>query len=348
MKRSFVILFTLVVCLGLAACTGGSPEAVFEYWNKDAPALAALQEYVEDVTDQRSDNYIPECDRIAVFDLDGTLYGEKAPIYIEWRMLQYRALEDPSYDAPADVKAVAEKIKLAGETGTIPEELELEHAYAAAKAFAGMTLEEYEQYVNRFILNPAEGFQGLSYADAWYRPMLEVVDYLNSHDFTVYVCSGTDRFLCRVLAEGMLDIPDEHFIGMDVFLEASGQDGMDGLDYVYTSADKVVRTDELLLKNVKANKVSQIAQEIGRQPVLAFGNSSGDTSMAMYVTAGNPYRSAAFMLAADDTEREYGNPEKAAELRSQWKKCGWNVISMRDDFKTIYGDNVTLDRGNGA
>lgn len=336
--EGFIIL-TLLLCA--FAGTAIADEDGFESWNESAPALAALRAYVLAVTDEASPDYIPEKDRIAVFDMDGTLYGEKAPIYIEWWMLKYRALEDPRYDAPEEIRAVGEKIALAAQTGVIPDELELEHALAQAKAFAGMTLDEYRQYATEFIVKEAEGFDGLTYADAWYLPMLEVVDYLNENGFTVYICSGTDRFLCRVLAEGMIDIPDEHIIGMDVRLEASGQEGCDGLDYVYTAQDRVVRTDELLIKNVKANKVAQIAQEIGRQPVLAFGNSSGDLSMAMYVTSDNCYRSAAFMLVADDDEREYGDREKAASLREKWESLGWNVISMRDDFRTIYGDDVT-------
>ncbi|MBR5428262.1 MAG: hypothetical protein IK118_07930, partial [Clostridia bacterium] len=98
--------------------------------------------------------------------------------------------------------------------------------------------------------------------------------------------------------------------------------------------------DHLLIKNLKMNKVKQIVQEIGRKPVLSFGNSSGDVSMHMYTISDNPYRSAAFMLIADDDVRDYGHPEKGDELRAKWEALGFHVISMRDDFKTIYGENV--------
>lgn len=341
MKKLFCALITAAILLSVLAGAAIADENEFESWNAASPALAALRAYVAAVTDETNPDYIPEKDRIAVCDMDGTLYGEKAPIYIEWWMLKYRALDDPRYDAPEDIRKVAEKIALAAQTDEIPDELELEHALAAAKTFAGMTIDEYRQYATEFIVKEAEGFDGLTYAEAWYLPMIEVVDYLNENGFTVYICSGTDRFLCRVLAEGMIDIPEEHIIGMDVLLEASGQEGRDGLDYAYTPQDRVVRTDKLIIKNVKANKVAQIAQEIGRQPVLSFGNSSGDLSMAMYVTSDNCYRSAAFMLIADDEEREYGDREKAAAMREKWEGFGWNVISMRDDFRTIYGDGVT-------
>ena len=74
--------------------------------------------------------------------------------------------------------------------------------------------------------------------------------------------------------------------------------------------------------------------------MLSFGNSSGDVSMHNYVVNNNPYKSAAFMLIADDDVRDYGNSEKGPELREKWEDYGWNVISMANDWKTIYGEDV--------
>ena len=185
-----------------------------------------------------------------------------------------------------------------------------------------------------------DGFEGMTYATSFYTPMIEVVEYLQDNGFKCYICSGSDRFICRTFIEGMLDIPYEQIIGMDVGLEATGQEGEDGLNYVFKAGDDVIRTDKLLIKNLKMNKVTQIVQEIGRKPVLSFGNSSGDVSMHMYTISDNPYRSAAFMLVADDDVRDYGNPEKTESLKTKWAESGFEVISMRDDFRTIYGDNV--------
>ena len=89
------------------------------------------------------------------------------------------------------------------------------------------------------------------------------------------------------------------------------------------------------------NKVTVIAQEIGVQPVLSFGNSTGDSSMAEYVTSNNPYKSLAFMLCCDDTERENGSQEKADKMFSLCEEFDWVPISMKNDWKTIYGDGVT-------
>lgn len=334
---SLVILFALILCC--SAC--GKQKDPFPDWVENAPGLATLKAYVEAVTDEGSPDFIPEEDRIAVFDMDGTLYGEKANIYFDWMLLAYRALDDPDYDAPEDVKEVAQRVRTAGETGVIPSELESQEPEAAARAFAGMTVAEYCDYARKLTEGKVRGFDGLLYRDAWYKPMLEIVDYLNDNGFICYLCSGSDRFLCRVLAEGHLNIPPDRIIGTDVFLEASGQDGKDGLDYRYDEEDEVVRSDTVIVKNIKANKVVQILQEIGRQPVLSFGNSSGDTSMAMFVSSNNPYKSEVFMVIADDDVRENGDPEKAKALREEWEAFGWNVFSMKDDFKTIYGEGVT-------
>ena len=89
------------------------------------------------------------------------------------------------------------------------------------------------------------------------------------------------------------------------------------------------------------NRVTVTAHEIGGQPVLSFGNSTGDASMAEYVTSNNPYKSLAFMLCCDDTERENGSQEKADKMFSLCEEFDWVPISMKNDWTTIYGDGVT-------
>ena len=238
------------------------------------------------------------------------------------------------------MRAVGRTLRDCALDNSVPADMPMQHAVQAARAYAGMTLQDFSDFVTQILVREADGFDGMTYAECFYLPMVEVVEYLQENGFQCYVCSGSDRFICRVFIEGMLDIPYENIIGMDVALEASGQGETDGLDYVFGSLDQVVRTDKLLIKNLKTNKVLQIAQEIGRQPVLSFGNSSGDVSMHNYTIYNNPYKSAAFMLIADDDVRDYGNPEKAQGLREKWEAAGFNVISMANDWRTIYGSNV--------
>ena len=114
-----------------------------------------------------------------------------------------------------------------------------------------------------------------------------------------------------------------------------------GVDYTMSQKENIVRTDELIIKNLKTNKVLQISQEIGKKPVLSFGNSGGDAAMHNYALGNKRYKTAAFMLIADDDQRDHANREKALALGEQWRQAGYHVISMRDDFKTIYGNGVT-------
>ena len=315
-------------------------EEYFEQWNADAPALKALIEYVEDVTNEESPNFIPEMDRIAVFDMDGTLMGELYPTYLEYYLLARRILTDESYQPDAEMLEFGRMLRDHALDKSFPDHMDMLHAVHAARAYSGMTLAEFSDFVTREIVREADGFEGMTYADSFYLPMVEVVEYLQDYGFKCYVCSGSDRFICRVFIEGMLDIPYENIIGMDVQLEATNQGDEDALEYVYSLNDEVRRTDKLLIKNLKTNKVLQIAQEIGRQPVLSFGNSSGDVSMHNYTISNNVYKSAAFMLIADDEVRDYGNAEKAQGLREKWESSGYNVISMANDWKTIYGEEV--------
>ena len=46
------------------------------------------------------------------------------------------------------------------------------------------------------------------------------------------------------------------------------------------------------------------------------------------------------MPIADDEARDHANREKALGLKTEWEAQNYIVISMRDDFKTIYGDGV--------
>ena len=315
-------------------------EEIFEQWNEDAPALQTLIEYVETVTDEYSEDFIPEADRIAVFDMDGTVYGELFPTYLEYYMLAWRILKDPSIEPDDEMLALGRELRESVIGKSFAEDMPIRHAIQAARAYAGMTLDEFADFVTEILLREVDGFTGMTYGEAFYEPIIEVVDYLQENDFKVYIVSGSDRFICRTLIEGAMDIPYENIIGMDVAMEATGQNGEDGLDYVYSADDEIIRTDRLLIKNLKMNKVAQIVREIGRQPVLSFGNSSGDVSMHMYTISNNPYKSEAFMLIADDEERDYGNEEKALGLKEQWEEDGFNVISMKNDFLTIYGEGV--------
>jgi hypothetical protein len=153
--------------------------------------------------------------------------------------------------------------------------------------------------------------------------------------------TGTDRFIARGVTKDVLNIPRSRIIGSDETLVASGQGTQDGLDYTFTANDKLVLGGDFIIKDLNMNKVTNIMQEIGSQPVLSFGNSSSDSAMAEYTVTNNKYKSLAFMVCCDDLVRENGNLEKADQMKDLCSQNGWVPISMKNDWKTIYGDGVT-------
>ncbi len=344
-------LMTLFLALLMMTCMLNAPaeEAAvtddpLSLWTEGAVAREMLVTYMEAITDEAGEDYIPPIDRIAVFDLDGTLFCETDPNYFDYTLLVYRVLEDPDYRDKASDFERETALKIVGQNnyGLSFSGLEVDHGKCIASAFAGMTLEEFNAYIQEFKKLPMPGYDEMNRGDGWYLPMLQVVEYLKENDFTVYVVSGTDRFIVRGIAYGSpLGLPPRNIIGSDETVVASKQGDTDGLNYVFVEDDVLILGGEFVVKNLKMNKVSVIIQEIGQQPVLSFGNSTGDASMAEYVTSNNPYASMAFMLCCDDTVRENGNQGKADKMFTLCETFGWVPISMRDDWTTIYGDGVT-------
>ncbi len=348
-KYSFLIVLCVLV-LGIAqgseAATRTELAAIqveragdFRYWMPGSPVKAKLVEYVEAVTDPKSRDFIPPADRVAVFDADGTLMCETAPSYFDALMYMERVLDDTSWQAPAELRAAAQETRsalLEHREARLGEE---EGEACQLNAFAGMSLTDYRAYVTKFMQEPEQGLSNLNRGEAFYLPMAEVISYLVHNGFKVYIVSACDRMALRVLADGVLPIEPERIIGSDVWIRASQQGEVSGVEYVYDKKDELVR-GKYLQEAIAMNKVSMIAREIGRQPVLAFGNSGGDAGMLNYTIQNNRYRSAAFVLLCDDMDREFGNLKKAQKMQARAEKNGWIPVSMKTEFKTIYGDKV--------
>ena len=311
----------------------------FKYWNKEAASYQALTDYIRDITDKHSKNFIPVEDRVAVFDMDGTILCETAPYYLAQMLILDRTLHDSSYTPAADDKKFAQDLEswLRNKSTASKPGSSTPHF---ASIFAGMTDAEFTAYVERFMGKPVEGLSNMAWGEAFYLPMVEVIKYLQANQFQVYIVSGSERQLVRILVSEMLKIPAANIIGSDMGMAAVHQGDKDGLKYVYRKDDYLVRGGKLQLKNLQLNKTTAIAREIGKQPVLAFGNSKDDASMLNYAIAGNKHKSAAFFVLCDDLQRELGNADKAEQCRQLADANGWHTISMRDDFKTIYGADV--------
>lgn len=306
-------------------------------WNDASGARDSMVEYVTAVTTEGGEDYIPVKDRIAVFDMDGTLTCETYYTYFDTMMFIEYCLNDYPERVSDELKEVAASIKPGY---TADESL----ARNFAKAYAGMTVEEFSEYAVRFGQKKTASFTNMKYSDGFYRPMVEVVKYLYDNDFTIYVISGTERTTTRALiANSPISeyVSPAHVIGTDFEVKQKGYENEpSNMNFKYENGDELVLTGGFIQKNLNANKSIYIQREIGQRPVLAFGNSGSDSSMLNYtIDSRNPYSSQAYMVVADDTEREWGTQsweEKSAEYREK----GYVAISMKDDFKEIYAEGV--------
>ena len=317
------------------------PAIMLPSWNVDSPALAALVAYVDDVCDSSSPNYVEPADRIATFDMDGTVLCEKAPVYLDYCMMMHRVLEDPTYAASEEDVAAVQQIRANADQGVVDGDLNDAKNAALSRAFAGMTQDEFASYVTNFIdTTPVEGFDGMVYGQSFYHPMAEIVNYLRAHEFNVYFVSASEREVARAVVAYGLGIEPDHVVGTDIVFVATGQGDEAAPSYTVTQDDELVLTDEMLPEVGKGNKVIYIQREIGKRPILSFGNSSGDFAMLNYAQGNPEHKGMGVLIVADDTEREYGDERKAASMYEEAEAEGWLAVSMRDDWATIYGEGV--------
>ncbi len=334
MRQFNLVLLTIILLTG---CTHQLKRKNLSLWNDTAPAKQALVSYMKMVTDKKSPDFIPLENRIAVFDLDGTLILETDPTYFDWALFEHRVLDDPNYKPTKEQLTAAKNSR---EKGIFPS-LNNNREQMVSQAYQGLSVQEFYDFVHAFMQEEQPGFEGMKRGDIFYKPMLEVVEYLVKNKFTVYICSGTDRLTVRPLIEANMPyIPAHQILGSDSIIVARGQGDKNGLEYIFEKGDELVLGGKNLVKNLQMNKVSLIEREIGVQPVLAFGNAFSDASLVNYTIYSNKHKALGFMLMCDDLEREYGNLEKAEKMRKGCEQYGWICISMRDDWKTIYGDDI--------
>ena len=253
-------------------------------------------------------------------------------------MFKEYCLNDHPESVSDEIKAVAENIL----PGNIAYD---EFIPAFEKVYAGLTIEELYDYAVECSQKETTSFNNMRYIDGFYLPMMELVKYLYENDFTIYVVTGTERITARaLLANSPIKdyVTPNHIIGTDFVVKVKGhEDESSNMNYEYAEDDELVLTGDIIQVNLHADKAISIEREIGQRPVLAFGNAESDTSMMNYVLdKRNPYPAQAYMIVADDSEREWGTQnweEKSAEYISQ----GYLPVSMKNEFAQIYPDGIT-------
>ena len=335
-----VLCLVLVIALVVAGIAFSAqakkdaPTPLTSYWSADSAPAQALRDYVAKVTNPADKaNFIPEKDRIAVFDMDGTLACETFYTYYDTMMF----IEYCLYDHPERVSDELKELAASIEPGYLADE---NLARNFAKAYAGMTVEEFYRYVEDFGKKETASFENMRYIDNFYLPMVELVEFLYDNGFQIYVISGTERTTTRAIVANspIRDfVAPNHVIGTDFEVKQPGyEDESSNMNFKYENGDELVLTGGFIQKNLNANKSIYIQREIGQRPVLAFGNSGSDTSMMNYaIDSRNPYPAMAFMIVADDDVREWGKQDWETKSADYIAK-GYVPISMKNDFAQIY------------
>jgi len=296
-------------------------------WN-EGPAKAAIVEFVNKVTDQGSPDFVPEPERIAVFDNDGTLWSER-PAYFQllFAIDRVKALasQHPEWKTQQPFKAVLEgdmkALAASGEKGLLQ---------LVMATHAGMTTGEFEMIVKDWLATAKHPTTHRPYTEMVYQPMLELLDYLRANGFKTFIVSGGGIEFMRPWVEAIYGIPPEQVVGSSIKTKFEMRDGKPVL----------IRLPEINFIDDKDGKPVGIHSHIGRRPIAAFGNSDGDLQMLQWTTAGEGVRFALYVHHTDagrewayDRESHFGKLDKGLD---EAHAKGWTVVDMKSDWKRIF------------
>jgi phosphoserine phosphatase len=325
--------FLLTLALAFGGGFGAVAQDPLPSWNDTAPKKAIIT-FVEKVTKPGSPDFVPPAERIATFDNDGTLWSEQpVPVQLYFALDRVKALA-PSHPEWKTKEPFASLLKGDLKTALAGGEHALLELVMATHT--GMTTVEFEQIVKDWIATARHPKTGKLFTAMTYQPMLEVLAYLRANGFKTFIVSGGGIEFMRPWMEQVYGVPPEQVIGSSVKTKFEMRNGQ----------PVIVRLPEFNFNDDKDGKPVAINQHIGRRPIAAFGNSVGDQQMLEYTQGGSGTRFELLVLH-DDTAREFaygparGLPDVklgyfTPALEEHAKKEGWTVVSMKDDWKTVF------------
>jgi phosphoserine phosphatase len=277
----------------------------------------------------------PVEERVAVFDNDGTLWCEK-PNYVQLDFmidgLRRAVGADPALAERDEYRALLEQDRAA------QSDIGLERiAFALLELCVGIEPADFDALVRAFFERSVHPQRTVPYRQLRYRPMLELLDELRAHDFSVFIVSGGGTEFVRAISDDFYGIEPQDVVGSLVCYEFVRSE---------TGTPRLLRTLELFGEiNEGPPKVTNIQRQLGRRPIFAAGNSPGDTEMLEYALAAEG-PSMAITIDHDDAEREYayagvaGSFETDGSYLDQMSALGVTVVSMRDDWASVFADDV--------
>jgi hypothetical protein len=294
----------------------------------DGAAKRAIQGFVARVTTEGGADFVPVAERIATFDNDGTLWSEQ-PMYVQlafaFDRIRDLAPQHPEWTTKEPFKSV-----LAGDLKAVFASGEKALGAIITASHAGMTTDEFRAIVEKWFATAKHPKYGRPYTECVYQPMLELLSYLRASGFKTYIVSGGGIDFMRPMTEKTYGIPPEQVIGSAGKLRFELRDGKPVL----------VREAEIAFVDDEEGKPVGIQRSIGRRPIAAFGNSDGDQQMLQW-TASGPGARLVLLVHHTDGAREvaYDRTSSIGKLDTaldEAKAKGWVVVSMKDDWKTIF------------
>jgi phosphoserine phosphatase len=298
---------------------------------RDGPARRAVLAFVDRVC--AGERPVPVDQRVAVFDNDGTLWCEKPmPIQLDFvlRRLVEMVRSDPSLAGRQPWKAAVER-DAAWLSSVITDHYAGDDGKATVlmggvlAAFAGMSVEDFEQRSDTFLRTAAHPTLRRGYFECTYRPMVELLDHLAANGFTTYIASGGGRDFMRPVSEQLYRVPRERVIGSSATLAFA--DDTPGGTITHTPAPEYLDDGP--------EKPIRIWSRVGRRPLLAGGNSDGDGAMLQF-TRDDERPSLRLLILHDDAEREFAYTAGAEKVLARAAQDDSTVVSMKDDWTTVF------------
>ncbi len=273
---------------------------------------------------------VPVDARVAMVDNDGTLWCEK-PAYPQLAFLlgelDRAVADDPGLADVPEYRALVDQDRAA------QAELGLERiAVALVELCAGIEPEEFTARVRDFVATAAPPTLPRRLPDLRYAPMLELLDELRRRDFDIAIVTGGGTEFVRAISRDFYGVEPERVVGSRVGYRFARDDD---------DRPRLVRTGDIDgLVNEGEAKVVHIQRALGRRPILAAGNSPGDTEMLEYALA-SEWPSLALLVDHDDEDREYAYRGEAgsAGLERRLDPSVATVVSMRDDWARVFVDD---------
>ena len=327
MKSVLRLPLAALTAVVLTLATAARAADPLPSWN-DGPAKAAIVAFVDKVTKQGSPEFVPEPERVATFDNDGTLWAEQ-PMYFQlfFALDRVKALapQHPEWKTTQPFKAALE-----GDMKTLAASGEKGLLTLVMATHAGMTTADFEKIVKDWLATARHPTAKRPYTKMVYQPMLELLAYLRANGFKTFIVSGGGIEFMRPWVSEVYGVPPEQVIGSSIKTKFEMRDGKPVL----------VRLPEINFIDDKEGKAIGINAHIGRRPIAAFGNSDGDLQMLQWTTAGDGARFALYVHHTDG-EREWAYDRKATFGRldkglDEAKAKGWTVVDMKKDWKVVY------------